>query len=94
MSIKSNDAKKVKEFDILTYAKGFVASNTTDGILTQEFFQFKEIQQIIHYVNTGVEIVFFNGKRRVFYNDLAGQSLILYNALNSTMLTWMNSNLN
>lgn len=94
MSGKSNDARKVKEFAISTYTKGFVASNTIDNILTQEFFQFQEIHQIIHYKNVGVELVLFNGKRRVFYNDLADQSVALYNSLNNSMISWMNSRSN
>lgn len=92
--IKSKDARKVKEFDIYPYKKGFVADSTIDGITTQEYFQFKEIHQILHYIETGVEIVNFNGKRRVFYNDETGQSLILFDTLNDTMISWMNSNLN
>ena len=94
MPIKSKDAKKVREFDILTYTKGFVASSTVDGIITQEYFQFKEIHQILHYPDTGVEIVYFNNARRVFYNDVEGESQVLYDSLNSQMILWMGSNLN
>ena len=35
-----------------------------------------------------------NNKHRVFYNDVEGESLILFNMINNTMLSWMNSNLN
>ena len=94
MSLKSKDAKAVKEYDIETYTKGFVAESTIDGIVTKEYFQFREIQQIIHYPETGIEVVFFNGRRRVFYNDALGESQLLYNAVNNTMISWMNSNLN
>lgn len=94
MPIKSKDAQKVKEYDITTYTKGFIAVHTLDGVVTQEYFQFKEIQQIIHYPDTGVEIVYFNGRRRVFYNDLVGESQTLFDSLNATMVAWMNSNLN
>ena len=95
MSIhKSKDAKKVLEFDITTHKKGFICESTVDGIITKEYFQFKEIHQILHHEGIGVEIVNFNDKRRVFYNDEPGNSVILYDAINNTMLTWMNSNLN
>ena len=90
----TQDAKNVKQFVIDTYTKGFISVNTTNGIITNEYFQFKEIQQIIHYPGTGVEIVYFNGNRRVFYNDLSGESSILFTDLNTTMTSWMNSNLN
>lgn len=93
-SIESNDAKKVKTFAITTYTKGFTSTFTLDGIVTNEYFQFKEIYQVIHYPNVGVEIVTYNGSRRVFYNDAAGQSLILFNAINTALISWMNSNLN
>ncbi len=91
---KSKDAKKVKEFDIECYTKGFTSTYTLDGIVTNEYFQFKEIYQILHYPDIGVEIVNYNGGRRVFYNDVEGESLILFNLINSTILSWMNSNLN
>lgn len=69
-----------------------MAQSTVNSTLTQEFFQFKEIQKIIHYPDAGVEIVFFNGTRRVFYNNGVGESLVLFNTLNDTMLTWMGLN--
>ena len=91
---KSKDAQKVREFDITTHKKGFISETTVDGTTVKEYFQFKEIHQIIHHPNTGVEIVGYNGKRRVFYNDVPGDAQILYNAINTTMLNWMESNLN
>lgn len=92
--VKFKDAKQIKEFDILTYTKGFVASSVVDGVVIQEYFQFKEIHQILHHTDAAVEIVFFNDKRRVFYNDTTGESQTLYDSLNNTMTAWMNSNLN
>ena len=50
--------------------------------------------QLIHYPNVGVEIVNFNGERRVFYNDIVGQSQILFDLINNAIISWMNSNLN
>lgn len=91
---KSKDAKKVREFDIETFTKGFTSTYTLDGISTSEYFQYKQIYQIIHYPGVGVEIVNYNGNRRVFYNDETGKSEELFNALNSTIVSWMNSNLN
>ena len=92
---KAKDAKKIREFDIYSYTKGFVASSLdNEGHTVQEYFQFREIHKIIHYSGRGVEIVYFNGSRRVFYNDEEGESLILYDLLNNAMTSWMNSNLN
>jgi hypothetical protein len=93
-SHKTNDAKRVREFDIETYRKGFVVKNTLNDIITQEYFQFKEIQKIIYYPDTGVEIININGDIRVFYNDSSGASAELFDALNDTMIDWMKSNLN
>ena len=90
----SKDAKKVREFSIETYKKGFSAISTVEGITVQEYFQFQEIRQIIHYPDAGVEIVGYNGSRRVFYNDSLGEAQILFDSLNSTMLAWMDTNLN
>jgi hypothetical protein len=90
----SKDAKKVKEFNIEAYTKGFTSTYSDNGVVTNEYFQYKEIYQILHYPNVGVEIVNYNGTRRVFYNDVQGQSQILFNIIDSTMTTWMNSNLN
>ena len=94
MSLKSKDAKNVKEYNITSYNKGFMSTNTIDGITTNEFFQYKEIYQVIHHLNRGVEIVGYNGKRRVFYNDLSGESQTLFNTITSKMVSWMGSNLN
>jgi hypothetical protein len=94
MSLTSKDAKKAKTFAITTYTKGFISTFTLDTIVTNEYFQFKEIYQIIHYPGVGVEIVNYNGGRRVFYNDVSGQSLLLFNTINNALTSWMNSNLN
>ena len=94
MPHKSKDAHKVKDFDINAYTKGFTSDFTLDGIVTKEYFQFKEIYQIIHYPDVGVEIVNYNGSRRVFYNDVTGESQILFDLLNNALVSWMNSNLN
>jgi hypothetical protein len=91
---KSKDAKKVKEFDIEAYTKGFTSTYTFNGIVTNEYFQYKEIYQVLHYPDIGVEIVNYNGARRVFYNDVPGESQILFDIIDSTITTWMNSNLN
>ena len=99
MPHKSKDAKKVKEFNIICYTKGFTSDYTmkdenNNDIITNEYFQFKEIYQIIHYPDVGVEIVNFNGGRRVFYNDVSGESQILFDLINNALVSWMNSNLN
>ena len=91
---RSRDARKVLEFDITTHKKGFISETTIDGSATKEYFQFKEIHKVLHHPGVGVEIVNYNDHRRVFYNDEEGKSQILYDAINGTMLTWMNSNLN
>ena len=94
MPHQSKDAKKVKTFNITCYTKGFTSDFTLDGIITNEYFQFKEIYQIIHYPDVGVEIVNFNGGRRVFYNDVSGESQILFDLVNNALISWMSSNLN
>lgn len=91
---KSKDARKVLEFDITTHKKGFISETTIDEIVTKEYFQFDEIHQVLHHPGKGVEIVMYNDKRRVFYNDEEGLSLVLYDAINGTMETWINTNLN
>lgn len=90
----SKDAKSLKEYQIDTYTKGFVSVSVVDGNTIQEYFAFKDIAQIIHHPNVGVEIVRLNNNRKVFYNDTPGEALILFDGLNSPMLSWMNSNLN
>lgn len=87
--MKSKDAKKLKEFDINIYSEGFIALSKTDDIITQEYFQFKEIQKIVYYPDTGVEVVFFNDKRKVFYNDIPEESMNLFELLNSKMISWL-----
>lgn len=94
MSIKSKNARKTIEFDITTHTKGFISETIVDGNIIREYFQFKEIHQIIHHPDIGVEIVNYNNGRRVFYNDVPGESQTLYDAINTNMLTWMDSNLN
>ena len=95
----SKDAKKVRTFAITCYTKGFTSTFTAqdennNDIITNEYFQFKEIYQIIHYPDVGVEIVNFNGGRRVFYNDVSGESQILFDLVNNALISWMSSNLN
>jgi hypothetical protein len=94
MSLKFKDAKKVKQFNIETQKKGFTSSYVEGDNIINEYFQFKEIYQIIHFPGRGVEIVNFDTSRRVFYNDEDGKSQILFDALNTAMLSWMQSNLN
>ena len=94
MGIKSKNSKKTLEFDITTLTKGFISETVVDGNTIKEIFHFKQIRQIIHHPDRGVEIVEHNGGRRVFYNDLAGESLALYSAINTNMTNWMSSNLN
>jgi len=99
MGYKSKDSQKVKEFNINCYTKGFTSDFTlkdenNNDILTYEYFQFKEIYQLIHYPNVGVEVLNFNGERRVFYNDIAGQSQLIFDLINNAIISWMNSNLN
>lgn len=89
-SFKSKDAKKIKEFEIKISRKGFSASSyINNNVFSQEYFLFAEIQQIIHYPGTGVEIINHSGKRRVFYNDETGGSLNLFNELHKNMITWL-----
>lgn len=92
--MKFKDAKKVIQFNITLYKKGFSSSYQDKDNTINEYFQFKEIYQIIHYPGRGVEVVNFDTSRRVFYNDESGKSLELFNLLNTTMLDWMASNLN
>jgi hypothetical protein len=92
--LESKDAKKVKTFSIKTYTKGFTSTYILNEITTNEYFQFREISQIIYYPNIGVEVVNFNGNRRVFYNDTQGESEVLFDTINTAMIKWMGSNLN
>ncbi len=94
MGHKSKDSRKILEFDISTHKKGFIAESLVDGSTVKEYFQFREIHQIIHHLNVGVEIVGYNNSRRVFYNDVSGEALALYAEINTKLLNWMNSNLN
>jgi len=88
MSIKSKDSKNLKEFDIVVCEKGFISTCEEEEFVTQEYFQYREIHQIIHHPNRGVEIVGYNGRRRVFYNE--GNSLTLFELLRSKINSWMN----
>lgn len=92
--MKGKNAQKNIEYDIITYTKGFITTTVIDGKIIEEYFQFREINQIIHHPDVGVEIVFYNSKRKVFYNDLGGESLVIFDQLNNTMKAWMDSNLN
>jgi len=94
MSLTSKDAQKVKNFAITTYKKGFTASSIIDEVLNQEYFHFREIHKIIHYLGRYVEVVNYNGSRRVFYNDLPSESQKIYDSFNNKMIDWMKSNLN
>lgn len=94
MSLTSKDAQKVKNFALTTYKKGFTSSNIIDGVLHQEYFHFREIHQIVHYPGRCVEVVNYNGSRRVFYNDSVGESQKIYDSFNNKMIDWMKSNLN
>ena len=99
MPLVSKDAKKVRTFTITPYTKGFTSSFTAqDGngndIVTNEYFQFKEIYQVIQYPDFAVEVVNYSGSRRVFYNDTPGESLIIFDTINNALISWMNSNLN
>ena len=91
---KSKNAKKLKEYDIDTYTKGFVSSSVDDLNTVNEYFPFDVISQIIHHPDIGVEIVQFNELRKVFYNDVVGESQIIFDELNNKMIAWMSSNLN
>ena len=93
-NILSKNAKKSIIFDITTHTKGFISESTIEGNTTKGYFQFKEIHELIHHPGVGVEIVGYNDRRRVFYNDETGKSLELYDAINAKMLSWMDSNLN
>lgn len=93
-SFISKNSDKTLEYNITTHKKGFSSTTLKDGKNVTEYFQFKEISQIIHHPDIGIEIIGYNNGRRVFYNDIDGESLNLYTALNQTMVTWMESNLN
>lgn len=94
MSLKSNDAKKVLNFNIVTKTKGFTSTSTVGTDTISEYFLFSKITQIIHHPGVGVEIVVDSGDRRVFYNSTAGMSQTIYDTINNAMLSWINSNLN
>ena len=92
--VKSKDAKSLKEYNITDYTKGFVATSVLDGVITTDYFQYRNIYNIVNHVNIGVEIICYNGIRRVFYHNTAGESEILFNLINTRMNAWVGSNLN
>lgn len=92
--VKSSDAKRLKEYDITIYDKGFVAISVTNNNVFHEFFQYKQIYNILHHPSTGVEVLFYNGYRRVFYHSLPGESQFLFDMLHGSMTSWLGSNLN
>lgn len=91
---KAKDAKNLKEYDILAYTKGLVSTSVENGIITNDFFQYKQIYNIVHHPNTGIEIIGYNGNRRIFYHDTDGESLILFTLISDKMNAWMQSNNN
>jgi len=92
--VKSKDAKNLKEYNIEIYTKGFMATSVLKGITTNDFFHYKQIYNIIHHKNIGIEIICYNGLRRVFYHDLDGESQYLFNLVSAKMNEWVGSNLN
>ena len=94
MAFKSKNAKKNKEYNIDVYKKGFITTSEIDGKTVNEYFQYKDIERIIHHPNTGIEIIGINGSLRVFYNDVVGESENLFNYITIKMVEWMDSNLN
>lgn len=93
MGRKTNDSKKLREYDINAHRKGFTAESIVDGNIISEYFQFNEINKIIYHSNA-IEIVNYNESVRVFYNDKTTETLDLYEAITNKMLVWMNSNRN
>ena len=91
---KAKDAKRLKEYDILAYTKGLVSVSTVDGITTNDYFQYRQIYNIIHHPNVGIEIIGYHGNRRIFYHDDDGDSVILFNIISDKMMAWMQSNKN
>ena len=91
---KSKDAKSLKEYNISDYTKGFVATSVLNGIITTDYFQYRNIYNIIHHSGIGVEIICYNGTRRIFYHNTVGDSQILFDLINTRMSTWVGSNLN
>ena len=91
---KPKDAKGLTEYDIFAYTKGFVAQSVVNGITVVDYFQYKEIYNIVHHPNVGIEIIGYSGNRRIFYHDNDGDSVILFDLIKSKMLDWMQSNRN
>ena len=74
MGSKTNDSKKLREYDINAHRKGFTAESIVDGNIISEYFQFKEIHKIIYHSNS-IEIVNYNEFVRVFYNNKSIETL-------------------
>ncbi len=91
---KPKDAKGLKEYDILAYTKGFIAQSVVDGNTINDYFQYKQIYNIVHHPNVGIEIIGYHGNRRIFYHDDDLDTIILFNLIASKMLNWMQSNVN
>lgn len=64
--MKSSDAKRLKEYDILSYNKGFISTSTLNGVTTTDYFLYSRIYNLLHHPNIGIEVVSYNGNRRVF----------------------------
>jgi hypothetical protein len=91
---KTKDAKNLKEYNITIYQKGFLASSIYKGNTINEYFQYRQIYNIIHHPNIGIEIVAYNGFRKVFYHDLDGESQFLFDSIIGKMNEWLGLNLN
>lgn len=89
--LKSNDAKKLKNFDLSVSYKGFISKTTIDDETHVEIFLFQEISEVIHYLNKGIEIVLLNGNRRMFYNDEDGASQKAFDFITSQIQEWLSS---
>ena len=46
---KTKDAKGAKEYNITALTKGFITTTVVDGKTIEEYFQFREINQIIYH---------------------------------------------
>ena len=92
--VKSKDAKNLKEYDITAYTKGLLATSTINNITTHDYFQYKQIYNILHHKNVGIEIIGYSGIRRVFYHNTDGESQILFDLISAKMNDWLGTNLN
>lgn len=91
---KPKDSKGLNEYDILTYNKGFTAKRFINGNTISDYFQYKEIYNLVHHPNVGIEIIEYNGNRRIFYHDEDGDSVILFNLVKAKIQDWLQSNKN